>query len=103
MPRAALLSIHARVEGTEPTTWEDPSLVQLWGPRFNALCRPEAGHRAVHAWQAPTSPDESPQGGRHRRSHGVDLAGRRITDRELARELGIGNAMRYAAPHGHAV
>src|SRR5438874_5754096 len=36
MPRAALLSIHARVEGTEPSTWEDPSLVQLWGPRFSA-------------------------------------------------------------------
>jgi hypothetical protein len=29
MPRAALLSIHARVEGAGPTTWEDPSLVQL--------------------------------------------------------------------------
>jgi hypothetical protein len=36
MPRAALLSIHARVEGTKPSTWEDPSLVQLWGPRFSA-------------------------------------------------------------------
>src|SRR5438046_8487184 len=36
MPRAALLSIHARVEGTGPSTWEDPSLVQLWGPRFSA-------------------------------------------------------------------
>src|SRR3989449_9187908 len=36
MPLAALLSIHARVEGTGPSTWEDPSLVQLWGPRFSA-------------------------------------------------------------------
>src|SRR3989442_15583069 len=36
MPRAARLSIHARAEGTEPSTWEDPSLVQLWGPRFSA-------------------------------------------------------------------
>ena len=36
MPRAALLSIHARVEGTDATTWEDPSLVQLWGPRYHA-------------------------------------------------------------------
>ena len=36
MPRAALLSIHARLEGTGPSTWEDPSLVQLWGPRFSA-------------------------------------------------------------------
>jgi hypothetical protein len=32
-PRAALLSLHARVEGVGPDTWEDPSLVQVWGPR----------------------------------------------------------------------
>ena len=37
MPRAALLSIHARVEGTEPDTWADPSLVQIWGPRFSVF------------------------------------------------------------------
>src|SRR6478672_7109608 len=35
MPRAALFSIHARMAGTEPETWEDPSLVQIWGPRFS--------------------------------------------------------------------
>ena len=35
VPRAALLSIHARVEGTEPASWEHPSLVQLWGPRYS--------------------------------------------------------------------
>jgi hypothetical protein len=35
MPRAALLSIHARVRGTEPSTWEDSSLVHLWGPRYH--------------------------------------------------------------------
>ena len=29
MPRAALLSMHARVEGVESSTWEDPSLAQL--------------------------------------------------------------------------
>jgi hypothetical protein len=37
MPRAALLSIHARVAGAKPSTCEDPSLVQLWGPRFNVF------------------------------------------------------------------
>ena len=36
MPRAASLSIHARVARTTSTTWEDPSLVQLWGPRYSA-------------------------------------------------------------------
>src|SRR5262245_45284724 len=35
VPRAALLSLHARIDGVEPSTWEDPSLVQLWGPRFS--------------------------------------------------------------------
>src|SRR5260221_6987960 len=30
MPRAALLSLHARVHEAEPSTWEHPSLAQLW-------------------------------------------------------------------------
>jgi hypothetical protein len=34
-PRAALLSIHARLENTTSTSWEHKSLVQLWGPRFS--------------------------------------------------------------------
>lgn len=37
MPRAALLSIHARVAGTTPASWEAPSLVQVWGPRYSAF------------------------------------------------------------------
>lgn len=37
MPRAALLSLHARVKDTASTTWEAPSLVQLWGPRYSAF------------------------------------------------------------------
>lgn len=41
MPRAALLSIHARVAGAPPDAWADPSLVQVWGPRFNAYVVPD--------------------------------------------------------------
>src|SRR5436190_19591555 len=44
MPRAALLSIHARVEGAHPDIWEDRSLVQLWGPRFSAYVVPARDH-----------------------------------------------------------
>jgi hypothetical protein len=40
MPRAALLSIHARVEGTGPSSWEDPSLAQLWRPRYSVYVVP---------------------------------------------------------------
>src|SRR5918996_2881393 len=49
MPRAALLSIHARVRGTAPSTWEDPSLVQLWGPRFQYVRRAGTRPRPLHA------------------------------------------------------
>jgi hypothetical protein len=30
VPRSGVLSLHARVVGTEPASWEDPSLVQIW-------------------------------------------------------------------------
>jgi hypothetical protein len=46
VPRAALLSIHARVEGTQPSSWEDPSLVQVWGPRNSTYVVP-ARDRAI--------------------------------------------------------
>lgn len=43
MPRAALLSIHARVARTGPSSWEEAPLVQLWGPRYSVfvVARPD--------------------------------------------------------------
>lgn len=35
MPRAALFSLHARLTGVGPDTWEAPPLVQAWGPRYS--------------------------------------------------------------------
>ncbi len=32
-PRAAVISLHARVEDVRPHSWEHESLVQIWGPR----------------------------------------------------------------------
>lgn len=40
MPRAALLSLHARVKGIEPSSWEHASLAQIWGPRWSAYVVP---------------------------------------------------------------
>jgi hypothetical protein len=37
MPRAALLSLHARVEATTQSTLEGDALAQIWGPRFSAF------------------------------------------------------------------
>ena len=101
MPRAALLSIHARVQGTEPSTWEDPSLVQLWGPRFSAYVV-AARDRAV--FTLGRLPEEGP--GRRRaeemaaRLHEF-LDGGRMTYGEAGRAVGVHpNALRYGAPTG---
>jgi hypothetical protein len=83
MPRAALLSIHARVEGTGLSAWEDPSLVQLWGPRFNVFV---VAARDLAA-----------------RLHGI-LGGARMTCAEAGRALGVhSDSLRYAAATGTVV
>lgn len=104
MPRAALLSIHARVEGTEPTTWEDPSLVQLWGPRYSAYVVPA---RDLAVFSLGRLPD-----GAAARKKAEDLAvqlrtllgGARSSYSEAGNELGVDpNRFRYAAPTGTVV
>jgi hypothetical protein len=101
MPRAALLSIHARVAGAEPSTWEDPSLVQLWGPRFSVFVVAE---RDRAAFSLGTLPDDAK--GRRRaedlaaRLHAL-LDGARMTYGEAGRALGVHpNSLRYAAATG---
>ncbi len=44
VPRAALLSIHARVEGAHPLIWDDDVFVQVWGPRWAVYVVPAGDH-----------------------------------------------------------
>src|SRR5580765_4347204 len=54
MPRAALLSIHARVAGTRPTILDDPSLVQIWGPRWSTYVVAASGRAVCTLGRMPT-------------------------------------------------
>lgn len=101
VPRAALLSIHARVTGAEPSTWEDPSLVQLWGPRFVVFV---VAARDLAVFSLGTMPDHAKG---QRRAE--DLAARlhallgdgRMTYGQAGRALGVHhNSLRYAAATG---
>jgi Winged helix DNA-binding domain len=101
MPRAALLSIHARVQGTHASTWEDPSLVQLWGPRYNVFV---VAARDVALFTLGTLPEDG--NGRRRaedlaaRLHAF-LDGERMSYWEAGRALGVHpNSLRYAAATG---
>ena len=103
MPRAAVLSIHARVEGTTPASWEDPVYVQLWGPRFSVY--------VVAAEDRPVfSLGRLPEGGpkRHRAEkiaahlHALLDGSPPIPFGEAGRAIGLQdpNMLRYAAATG---
>ena len=100
VPRAALLSIHARIEGAHPESWEDRSLVQVWGPRYSVYVVPARDHAVFTLGRLPDAP--------HRRRRAEDmaarihahLAGRRLKDNDVQHALGVGNMVKYAAPTG---
>ena len=101
MPRAALLSIHARVEGTTPTTWEDASLAQIWGPRHHAYVIPACDVAVFSLGRMPDEGDASRVAEElAARVHGL-LGGAKMTYGEAGRRLGENpNRLRYAAPTG---
>ena len=100
MPRAALLSLHARVEGVEPTTWEDPSLAQLWGPRHQVYVVPKRDFALFSLGRLPDAAKGRERAERMAELLHAGLDGTRMTDREVGRKIGIGNAMRYGATTG---
>jgi winged helix DNA-binding protein len=96
MPRAALLSIHARVEGAHPSSWEDESLVQVWGPRFSVYVVAARDHAIFTLGRHPDDARGRARAEeRAARAHAI-LAGRRLTDREV----GQGNGIRYGTTTG---
>ncbi|TMC46158.1 MAG: winged helix DNA-binding domain-containing protein [Chloroflexi bacterium] len=101
MPRAALLSIHARVEGTGPSTWEDSSLVQVWGPRYSAYVIPARDLAVFSLGRLPDEVDARRVAEDLAARVRVLLRGARMTYGEAGRALGeIPNRLRYAAPTG---
>jgi hypothetical protein len=100
MPRAALLSLHARVDGVGPTTWKDRSLAQLWGPRYSTYVVPKRDFALFSLGRHPDNAKSRLRAERLAAQLHAHLDGTRATDREIGRALGIGNEMRYAATTG---
>jgi hypothetical protein len=101
MPRAAVLSIHARVAATEPATWADPALVQLWGPRFSVFVVAACD---LAVFSLSTMPDDAK--GRRRAeelaaSLSAALGDERVGHKEAGARLGVDpNRLRYAGATG---
>jgi len=101
MPRTALLSIHARVKGASPTIWEDPSLVQIWGPRFSNYV---IATRDLPIFSLGRLPNDAR---RRARCHDTAsrlrtfLNGRRMPCEATGHAMGVDpNSLRYAGPTG---
>jgi hypothetical protein len=100
MPRAAVLSIHARVASTPIDVLDDPTLTQVWGPRYSAYAVPAVD---LPIFTLSRLPDDAK--GRRRAEEMADrleafLGDRRMKDREVMAALGLNNAIRYATTTG---
>jgi hypothetical protein len=100
MPRAALLSLHARVDEVDPSTWEHPSLTQLWGPRHHTYVVAKRDFALFSLGRLPETGKSRTRAERMAERLHAHLDGRRMTDREAGRGLGVGNELRYAATTG---
>ncbi len=100
MPRAALLSIHARVEGAHPEIWDDDALVQVWGPRWAVYVVPAEDHAIFTVGRHPDAVAARERAEDLADRLDVFLAGRRLADYEAHRGLGVGNSLRRAATTG---
>ena len=101
MPRAALLSLHARVEGVEPSTWDDPSLAQLWGPRYSTYVVPKRDFALFSLGRHPDNAKSRLRAERIAEQLHAHLDGARMKDGEVAGALGVHpNRFRYAATTG---
>ncbi|MBY5162310.1 DNA glycosylase AlkZ-like family protein [Salsipaludibacter albus] len=105
MPRAALLSLHARVAGVGPDALDDPELEQVWGPRFSVHVVATRDRAVFTLGRLPTDA--------RGRERAEDLAARLRDLLDDGEELGYGhagraldvhpNALRYAAATGTVV
>ena len=101
MPRAALLSLHARVDGVEPSTWEHPSLAQLWGPRYSTYVVAKRDFALFSLGRYPDDPKGRERAERMAELLRVHLDSGGTTDSEAGQAAGVNpNAFRYAATTG---
>jgi hypothetical protein len=101
MPRAALLSIHARVTGTRPSTLEHATLAQIWGPRYSVFVVAERDRALFTLGRLP---DDAR--GRQRAELAAErlralLGAERMTYGAAGRALGVHhNSLRYGTTTG---
>jgi hypothetical protein len=101
MPRAALLSLHARVDGVGPSALDDPVLAQLWGPRYNTYVVAERDFAVFSLGRLPDNEKGRLRAQRLAELLHSHLADARMTDAEAGRAFGLNpGVFKYASTTG---
>jgi Winged helix DNA-binding domain len=101
MPRAALVGLHARVADVTASTLDDPTLSQVWGPRFSDHVVAEQDAAIFTLGRLPTQ--AAPQRRAAEMADRLDafLHGRRMPFGAAGRGVGVvPNALRYGTATG---
>lgn len=101
MPRAALVSLHARIEGVGPDGWDHPGLIQVWGPRYSSyvVAREDLAVFTLGRLPHTKAALERARGTARRIQEAV--ADRELPYADVGRLLGVNpNSLRYAATTG---
>ncbi len=101
MPRAAVFSAHARVEGVGPFVWDEPPFIQIWGPRFNAYVVAERDRAVFTLGRLSDQAAAVEKAYRLADRFEADFGDARVTLGEAGRAIGGHHTqLRYAAPTG---
>src|SRR5438477_2009462 len=101
VPRAAVLSIHARAAGTPADLLDHPTLSQVWGPRFSAYVVAEVDAPVFTLGRLPEEPAPLQRAQEMARRLDEHLGGRRIPYGEAGRAMGLNpNSLRYGTTTG---
>jgi Winged helix DNA-binding domain len=101
VPRAAVLSIHARLAGTRADVLDHPALSQVWGPRFSTYVVAEVDAPVFTLGRLPEESAPLHRAQEMARRLDEHLGGRRMADGEAGRGVGVNpNALRYGTTTG---
>lgn len=101
MPRAAVLSVNARMEQTESSVWENRAFVQVWGPRYSAYVIPNRDLAVFTLGRLPASAKGRDKAYGLAAKLNAFLGGRALPFGEAGRAIGCHpNQLRYAATTG---
>lgn len=101
VPRAALLSLHARVAGIGAGALDDPALVQVWGPRFSAYAVPAEDAGVLTLGRMPDAPRKAADVTGIAEMLAAFLGDRRMSYADAGHAMGVDpNRLRYATLTG---